>query len=939
MPNLNPPQVTGIDKIVKIGESEPISSFFSVFDPDGDEIVQYSVMDGDDSVDSGFLTLNGTQLQAGIFHTINAEDLANLRYVAGNIVGEEVIRIRANDGIFNSNTALSVAFTVRENTTRPVMTTRNMTSVSHEFIKVSSFFSWSDPDGWPFVRLKFRDKNARSNSGYFVLDGVRMASNSWFYVKAQDIDKLEYYTGTTRTTENLLGRAYDGEKWSAVARSKFTTTRNKFRPVVQGNYIAKGASEEFAISEMFDVTDGDQNKIKWYEFRDSSLQSDSGFITVNGVVQPAGTWIRVEADNLVNTTFTTGRVNRLDNVVVKASDGRFISTARRAFVAVSTRPVVDPKPPFVFDGDEIIDLVSIIDQSDDGPRNIRYRIYDDSTNPFSTRYELDGNILNPQQVYQFDANTMSRVKLRTGDFNTRRLDEIYVQTFNGVKWSVWRSLKVWTEPRILDALANVEDTVINNRNSWRLWMAAAPNQPLPITYSFRERRTPGLDLFTTRFTNAERIVTRNILNRMEEIYDIDFIEISDNYVDPLTGNEGGTMRIGHGFLDIGFAPDNTATSPWGGDIFLSDVHFLDQLVVGTLAHSTFLRLLGNALGLRESDSTTQYFDPTLFKWPLPTDSDDQRHTVMSNNYNPDNQVLDIDGNPTGAIIPVERDRFGVYDANALLHLYGSAENALDGDDVYGNTGNPLDLNDWTAKVPNFDATELHDKAFQTSITGDTGGNDTIDVSQMFVSSVIDLTPGSYSSAGEITLDFVNFFPAMNNIAIGHKTIIENAIGGVSDELIRGNFADNVLIGNEGDDTLIGGGGSDTLIGGIGNDTYRWKLTDQNETIMENLGGGDDILELNAHWGMDDLADDIVFWKEGRDLYADLTFNGSLSQGVIKIEDMQLGLSRVEILRLNFVDGTTTDVDLQSIFDGATSTAQSFQLTEDTTAYGFIAVPV
>ena len=940
MANLNAPEVTGIDNIIKVGDSLPISSFFSVFDPDGDEIVEYSVKDDDGTVESSFLTLNGSVLAAGEFHTFDAEELANVRYHAGTVVGDETLRVRASDGIFNSNTAIASVFTVRENTTRPIMETQNMFSVANEFIKVSTFYNGYDPDGYPNVRMKFKDLNAKTNSGNFRLDGIRQASNTWFYVRADQFDKLEYFSGTQRTRENLLGRVFDGEKWSRPARCNFTTSPNVNRPVVEPYYIAKGASESFPVTELFGVTDADGNSIKSIEFRDVSLQSNSGFLTVKGIVQPAGTWLTVNAEDLADTTFTTGSVNRIDSLLVKAFDGRSYSSAQKSFVAVSTRPVVEPKPPLVFDGDQTVDLVSIIDQSDDGPRNVLYRIYDDSANPFSARFILDGNFLAPKQIHVFDANTMARVQMRTGDFNTRRLDDIYVQTYNGVKWSVVRELQIATEPRMLDAMANIEDTVLNQRNSWRMWLSNSPNVPLEISYSFREIRSPGLDLFTTRFSNQERIETRNIMTRLESIYDVNFVEISDNFFDPVTGNQGGTMRIGHGILDIGVNPDDPAEVPWGGDIFLTDIHKLESLQPGSLAHSTFLRLLGNALGLRDSASTTQVFNPLLFKWPLPTSSDDQRQTVMSDNYNPDNQTLDIDGNPTGIVVPVEPSRFGIYDANALRELYGPAQNALSGDDVYGNTGDPQNINDWSAKVSNLAGDEIHDRSFQTAITGDGGGVDTIDVSNMLVSSVIDLTPGSYSSIGEITLDFVDFFPAQNNVSIGRYTIIENVIGGVSDEVIRGNFTNNLLIGNDGDDVLEGGGGSDTLVGGEGNDRYLWKLSDQNTAIRENLGGGDDVLEINSHWALDDLTEDFKFRKLNIDgnpsLEIDMTINDALSQGLITIENMGSGLSRVETMRLNYSDGSSVDIDMKSIFDAATTTARQMVLTEDFTSYGLVA---
>lgn len=936
MANLNAPVVSGIDRIIKIGESSPISTFFSVTDADGDEIVEYSVMDGNGDADSGYLTLNGTLLGAGVFHSIAAEDLANLRYHAGSAVGKENIRIRANDGLFNSNTANSVTFSVNENTTRPIMTAKNQTSVANEFIEISSLFAGSDPDGWPGVRYKFRDRNAKSHSGYFMLDGIRMASNRWFYVEAEDIDKLQYFTGTARSSETLLGRFYDGDLWSPVARSKFRTNRNQFRPEVEALYIAKGASEEFPITELFNVSDKDNNTTKTYRFRDAGQQADSGFITINGVVQPARVWLTVKASDLANTTYTTGSVNRLDNIAITVNDGRFVSKAETAFVAVTTRPVIEPSKPRVFDGDEIIDLVSIIDQSDDGPRNVLYRIYDDSDNPFSLRFEMNGSVLNPKQLYEFTAAEIAQVKLRTGDFNTRRLDEIFIQTFNGQKWSVVRSLKAWTEPRLLDALANVEDTTIIARNSWRLWLGGAPNEPLQITYSFREQISPDILLFTSRFTNAERIQTRRVLDRLESIYDIDFVEISDNFIDDLTGNQGGTLRIGHGAADFAFAPDDTADAHWGGDIFMTDAHIIDQLAPGTLAHSTFLRLIGNALGLRDANTTTQYFNPLLFKWPLPTDTDDQRHTSMSYNYNPDNQTLDAFGFPTGTVVPVERERLGVYDAYALEHLYDFNPTALAGDDVYGNTGDSQNINDWSEKVFNFDLTEIHDAAFQTSITGDTGGIDTIDVSNMLVTTSIDLTPGSYSSIGEITLDFVDFFPATNNVSIGHNTIIENVIGGDSSETITGNFADNLLIGGEGNDTLRGGGGEDTLVGGGGNDRYIWHLSDQSTLIQENLGGGNEILEINSHWALDDFTEDFKFSRNGTDLLIDLTINDDLSQGVITIEDQGRGLSRVESMRINYTDGSFQFVDMRSIYDLATPSQQQFVLTEDFTVYGFIA---
>lgn len=967
MANLNPPILTPIDKIVTIGESISVTNLFSVTDFDGDEIVEYSVFDGDGAADSGYFTKDGVQLDAGVFHTVAAEDLANIRYHAGTSIGMETLRFRANDGIFNSNVGRATAYSVNPNVTRPVMAASNITRVSHESIRVSTFFSGSDPDGWPAVRMKFRDQNARSNSGYFVLDGIRQPSNSWFYVKAQDFEKLYYYTGTSKTSENLLGRYFDGASWSPVARSKAVTTRNMYRPVVEPLYISKNQEETFPITDLFTVSDGDGSSVKEYQFRDRTGQTNSGFITVKGIVQPSRTWITVAAEDIDSVTYTTSRVGRLDGISVVVDDGRFRSSAGLSFVSVTALPVVDPRKPFVFNGDEVVDVIDLIEQADGGPRNVRYRIYDDSTNPFSVRFQFNGSFLNPRQNYEFSAAEMEQVTMVTGGMGDRRIDEIFVQTNNGTNWSEVRSFSIWTEPHMEDAISNVEDAVIGQQNSWRLWVNGAPDAPLRLTYSFRETiPIPLIELplddptvFTSRFTTNERIQVRSLMDRLEDLYDIDFVEVSDSVVDPVSGAIGGHLRFGHGGdgdNSVVFVPQDIGDAQWGGDIYLPEIFKIFELQVGTFAHTEFLNLLGQSLGLRPASSFLQVFGGG-FKPALPDATNDVRYTAMSIFASPVNIERNLFGFPlldgNGNVIPIitQPSNFGIYDAFAFESLYGpSTSSSTAGDNVYGSSASTDPLHDWSAKRTGFfdKINELHDQDFQTSIFGDRGGTDTIDVSEMLVSTLIDLTPGSYSSIGEvwnswtftppggteITVDV--FSPMIENVFIGHNTIIENVIGGDSDEIIRGNFANNRLIGAEGDDTLSGGAGDDELFGGAGNDTYEWKLSDQNIFIRENFGGGDDTLTIDSHWALDDISDDMTIRRSGRDLIIDLTINDGLSQGEIQIEDMSFGLSRVEKLTVNFTNGSNVDVDLASVFNIATDTASSMRLTGDSTTYGFIA---
>ena len=93
--------------------------------------------------------------------------------------------------------------------------------------------------------------------------------------------------------------------------------------------------------------------------------------------------------------------------------------------------------------------------------------------------------------------------------------------------------------------------------------------------------------------------------------------------------------------------------------------------------------------------------------------------------------------------------------------------------------------------------------------------------------------------------------------------IENALGGLVDDIIVGNALANRLVGNagndsmrslSGDDVLVDGAGNDTLNGGTGSDTYRFAAAvgteadsiEENQTNLESFAGQSpiDVLDLS-----------------------------------------------------------------------------------------------
>ncbi|OZO45794.1 hypothetical protein CGU37_27480, partial [Pseudomonas fluorescens] len=166
-------------------------------------------------------------------------------------------------------------------------------------------------------------------------------------------------------------------------------------------------------------------------------------------------------------------------------------------------------------------------------------------------------------------------------------------------------------------------------------------------------------------------------------------------------------------------------------------------------------------------------------------NDSWQATVMSYFSQSDNTTINADY--AYAITPMIADIIAIHD------LYGTPTDVRSGDTVYGNgstAGSYLD--------------DLFGMSAAVSFTlYDTGGTDTLDLSQYSAAQNVDLAPEGISDAGGVT----------SNLMIARGTIIENAIGGSGNDRLSGNSAGNALSGGDGLDTLIGQEGDDILVGG------------------------------------------------------------------------------------------------------------------------------
>jgi Ca2+-binding RTX toxin-like protein len=247
----------------------------------------------------------------------------------------------------------------------------------------------------------------------------------------------------------------------------------------------------------------------------------------------------------------------------------------------------------------------------------------------------------------------------------------------------------------------------------------------------------------------------------------------------------------------------------------------------------------------------------------------------------------------------------LYDVLAIQKEYGENSNYAAGNDVYDIPGY------WKGR------TDLLD------LLWDTGGHDTIDASASPTTSKIDLREGTYSDIGVIR----------NNIAISFGTIIEDAIGGSNNDILLGNQAVNYLKGNAGHDTIRSGASNDIMQGDAGNDTYEWSFGDGSDLIDEAGGAGRDRILLADIPRLDSLSEDFRFSLSGNDLLIDLRFDGS-TEAILRVKNQMQGSSRIETLEF---DGIR--VDLVSLSSQITAPEQRFEITANSSAFGFLVAPV
>ena len=940
MPGLRP-IVEGIDTVLMLTESIAASELFTVSDPDGDPITQYVFTDSGNP-SSGFFVFQGIIQNNGVTLTIDADQLDQLFYVAGPVVGNETIRVRASDGTLLSDPGLVKIYSARTESVSPVAVVDNATVLGNETILASSFISAFDPDGFPIVSYMIRDRN--DDRSFFSLDGEAVTQGEYRTYSADEFERL-VYNGVGRRTENIDVFAFDGSTNSLFSTGEVTVLANLNRPVVD---FASAISQESLLSPILDYvsySDSDGNTIKTVELKDRNRKSFSGNLIFEGEALDPGVFHSFTLDELDNVFFQGGERNIVEQVRIRVLDGRFrsaINTIEFTNIAGGNggpgggggagvpELEVDNFGSNVQEQLFFQDATDLITQVDGGFPGTTFEILDTNANPVSSAFYLNGQQLDGDVVHSLTADEFESLQIRTGTFEDRHFDELYVRTSNGTFFSDWARLNMMTEPEYFEAFSEL--TPLGNEvATWDDFITPQGNDPLEITFSFMQQlpnyntgealeepgRNPTPRLFIP-FTDAQREWTRYLFNHIETFANVNFVEVVDSplVVDPVSGNRGGTIRLANYYraLDPDFGgldpSDDSITcnqvfgpqiAPEGGDVWINadigspaispcfplDFLFSEDLGPGSFEYETMLNSINTAIGQGTPFDVVGGGDQNPI---LPDETAIDQFTV---------QGLFTD--------PAALTGYQLYDVNYFQEVYRPNNNHNTGDDVYSVDSN------------------LNNGADSRETIWDAAGNDTLSGAGSAGSVTVDLRPGFFSSIGNLA----------NNISIAFTAQIENAIGGDGNDTLIGNELNNEIIGGNGADTLRGNGGNDFFTGGAGGDTFVFTIGDGDNTINEMQLAGRDTIQFLELAGLDNFEEDFTFRLDGRDLVIQLTLDGeAVSDTTVTIKDQTRGAFRIETLNIG-----DQFVDLQNLTTQATGANQKFQLTEESTIFGNLVAPV
>ncbi len=338
-PNDTRPVVTTTVSSVLANEKRSLDGLFEASDPDGYPISRYRFVDRSFNTNGGYFEIDGVRQASAKWFYVNAPDLDKVEYVSGSWGPQsENIGISVYDGALWSNVE-DVRMHTTKNTAAPVLQVFKTDSAPNRSIAFESLFTWSDVDGNTAKNFGFYDTGPAAASGYFTIDGVRQAAETWITFDASLLDRVRYNTSSFSSEETIFAGVMDGRFWSSSSSNVVSSIG---RPTVEvlDNDLSVDMLERVDMSSLFTQGGDPGPDFVQYEVFDSNPDSLSGALWVDGVVIENGIWHTLSKAQFDGMFFEGSEADldrTNDAILVRGFNGRFWSDIDR--INITTDPV------------------------------------------------------------------------------------------------------------------------------------------------------------------------------------------------------------------------------------------------------------------------------------------------------------------------------------------------------------------------------------------------------------------------------------------------------------------------------------------------------------------------------------------------------------------------------------------------------------------------
>jgi hypothetical protein len=330
----------------------------------------------------------------GITFTITPDDVESIFYQNDDLGASfaETFSIEAFDGIDESPFSTNQIF-ANPNfgaNSPPLLTATAQVVPINGQLAFSEMFTLSDLEN-NIRTVSVRDNG--SGGGFFTLNGVVLEANRFHEIRFNQIDNVVYNGDSRRSGETFSIQAFDGELRSLLVSAPVFTGNS--RPVVNSAENPRvSAAREIAATDIFNITDADNDTITSYFIADQTTSEASGFWELDGIAQPSGTFFRITAAELPLLRFVGGFPGGItDQVAVQAFDGFSFSEITPLSVRTSAPSTIVGSNASVLSGETILasTMLDFVDVDRDAATT--YFITDRSTAASTGFFELDGERL------------------------------------------------------------------------------------------------------------------------------------------------------------------------------------------------------------------------------------------------------------------------------------------------------------------------------------------------------------------------------------------------------------------------------------------------------------------------------------------------------------------------------------------------------------------